>query len=58
MKTAPLLHRNASEYTSQCEEGNIIIVVRVIRISLYYKDRRFSGRSAKQGSVIASQQTL
>ncbi len=23
MKTAPLLHRNVSEYTSQCDQGNI-----------------------------------
>jgi hypothetical protein len=33
-------------------------VVCVIRISLYNKDRRFSGRSAKQGSVVAGRQTL
>ncbi len=43
MKTAPLLHRNVSEYTSQCDQGNIIIVVCVIRISLHNKHRRFSG---------------
>jgi hypothetical protein len=58
MKTAPLLHRNLSEYTSQCDQGTVIIVVCVIRISLHNKDRRFSGRSAKQGSVIASRQTF
>ncbi len=52
MKTAPLLHRNVSEYTSQCDQGNITVVVCFIRISLYNKDRRFSGGSAKQGSVI------
>jgi hypothetical protein len=58
MKTAPLLHRNVSEYTYQCDQGNITVVVCVIRISLYNKDRRFSGESAKQGSVVASWQTL
>jgi hypothetical protein len=58
MKTAPLLHRNVSEYTSQCDLGNITVVVYVIRISLHNKDRRFSGGSGKQGSVVASQQTL
>jgi hypothetical protein len=58
MKTAPLLHRNVSKYTSQCEQGNITVVVCVIRISLYKEDRRFLGGSAKQGSVVASQQTL
>jgi hypothetical protein len=58
MKTAPLLHRNGSKYTSQCDQGNIVIVVCVIWISLHNKDRRFSGKSAKQGSVVASQQTL
>jgi hypothetical protein len=58
MKTAPLLHRNVSKYTSQCDLGNITVVVCVIRISLYNKDRRFSEGSAKQGSVVASWQTL
>jgi hypothetical protein len=58
MKTPPLLYRNVSKYTSQCDLGNITAVVFVIRISLYNKDRRFSEGSAKQGSVIASQQTL
>ncbi len=58
MKTAPILHRNVSKYNSQCEQGNITDVVCVIRISLYNKDRRFSGGSAKQGSVVASRQTL
>jgi hypothetical protein len=58
MKTAPLLRRNVSEYTSQCDQGNIIIVVCFITISLHNKDRRFSGGSANQGSVIASWQTL
>jgi hypothetical protein len=58
METSPLLHRNTSEYTSQCDQGIIIIVVCVIRISLYNKDRRFSGRLAKQGSVVANRQTL
>jgi hypothetical protein len=58
MKLAPLLHRNVSEYTSQCDLGNNIIVVCVIRIRLYNKVRRFSGGSAKQGSVVASRQTL
>jgi hypothetical protein len=58
MKTAPLLHRNVSEYTSQCDQGNITVVVCVIRISLYNEDRRFLGGSAKQRSVVASQQTL
>ena len=58
MKTAPLLHRNVSKYTSQCDQGNITVVVCVIRISLYNKDRRSSGGSAKQGSVVASRQTL
>ena len=38
--------------------GNITVVVYVIRMSLHKKDRRFSGGSAKQGSVVASQQTL
>ncbi len=51
-ETAPLLHRNVSKYTSQCDQGNITVVVCVIRISLYNKDRRFSGGSEKQGSVI------
>jgi hypothetical protein len=58
MKTAPLLHRNVSDNTSQCDQGNITVVVCVIRISLYNKDRRFSGGLAKQGSFVASQQTL
>jgi hypothetical protein len=58
MKTAPLLHRNVSKYTSQCDQGNIIVVVCVIRISLYNEDRRFLGGSAKQGSIVASWQTL
>jgi hypothetical protein len=58
MKTAPLLHRNVSEYTSQCDLGSITFVVFVIRISLYNKDRRFLGGSAMQGPVIASRQTL
>jgi hypothetical protein len=58
MKTAPFLHRNVSKYTSQCDQGNIIIMACVIRISLHIKDRRFSGGSAKQGSVVASRQTL
>ena len=53
MKTAPLLHRNVSKYTSQCDQGNIIVMVCVIRISLYNEDRRFLGGSAKEGSVIA-----
>ncbi len=44
--------------TSQCDQGNIIVVVCVIRISLYNKDRRFLGGSAMHGSVIASRQTL
>jgi hypothetical protein len=47
MKTAPLLHRNVSKYTSQCEHVNITVVVCVIRISLYNEDRRFLGVSAK-----------
>jgi hypothetical protein len=58
MKTAPLLHRNVSKYTSQCDLGNIPVVVGVIWISLYNKDRRFSEGSAKQGSVVPSRQTL
>jgi hypothetical protein len=58
MKAALLLHRNVSKYTSQRDQGNITVVVCVIRISLYNKDRRFSGGSAKQGSVIASRQTF
>jgi hypothetical protein len=58
MKTAPLLHRNVSKYTSQCDQGNITVMVGVIRISLYNKDRRFSGGSVKQGSIVASRQTL
>jgi hypothetical protein len=58
MKTDPLLHKNVSEYTFQCDQGNIIVVVRVIRISLYNGDRIFLGGSAKQGSVVASRQTL
>jgi hypothetical protein len=58
MKTAPLLHRNVSKYTCQCDLGNITVVVYVIRISLHNKDRRFSGGSTKQGSVVVSQQTL
>jgi hypothetical protein len=58
MKTAPLLHRNESEYTSQCDMGNITVVVYVIRISLHNKDRRLSGGSGKQGSVVTSRQTL
>jgi hypothetical protein len=48
MKTAPLLHRNVSKYTSQYDQGNITVVVCVIRISLYNEDRRFLGGSAKQ----------
>jgi hypothetical protein len=52
MKTAPLLHRKVSKYTSQCDQSNITVMVCVIRISLYNKDRRFSGGSAKQRSVI------
>jgi hypothetical protein len=47
MKTAPLLHRNMSEYTSQCDQGNIIVVVCVIRIRLDKEDRRLSAGSAK-----------
>jgi hypothetical protein len=58
MKRALLLHRNVSKYTSHCNQGNITVVVCVIRISLYNKDRRFSGGSAKEGSVVASCQTL
>ena len=58
MKTAPLLHRNVSEYTSQYDMGNITVVVYVMGISLHNKDRRFSGGSAKLGSVGVSQQTL
>jgi hypothetical protein len=58
MKTAPLLHRNVSKYTSQYDQGNIIIMVCVIRISLHNKDRRFSGGSVKQGSVIIKQEDL
>jgi hypothetical protein len=58
METAPLLHRNVSEYTSQCDLGSITFVVFVIRTSLYNKDRKFSGGSAMQGSLIASRQTL
>jgi hypothetical protein len=54
-KTAPLLHRKGSQYTSQCDQGNITFVVCVIRISLFEGDRRFSGESATQGSVISSQ---
>jgi hypothetical protein len=54
MKTAPLLHRNASKFISHCDQSNIIIVVCVIRISLHNIDRRFLGESAKQGSVLAS----
>jgi hypothetical protein len=57
-ENSSLLHRNVSEYTSQCDQGNITVVVCVIRISLHNKDRRLSGRSAKQGSVIAIWQTL
>ncbi len=45
MKTAPLLHRNVSEYTSQYDMGNITVVVYVMGISLHNKDRRFSGGS-------------
>jgi hypothetical protein len=52
MKTAPLLHRNVSEYTSQYDQGNITVVVCVLRISLYNEDRRFLGGLAKQESVI------
>jgi hypothetical protein len=26
-KTAPLLHKNVSKYTSQCDQGNITVVV-------------------------------
>jgi hypothetical protein len=48
MKTTLLLHRNVSEYTSQCDLGNITVVVYVVRISLHSKDRRFSGGSAKR----------
>jgi hypothetical protein len=51
MKTAPLLHRNVSEYTSQYNMGNITVVVYVMGISLHNKDRRFSGGSTKLGSV-------
>jgi hypothetical protein len=58
MNTAPLLHGNVSKYTSQCDLGSITVVVYVIRISLHNKDRRFSGGSTKQGSVVVSQQTL
>jgi hypothetical protein len=58
MKIAPLLNRNVSEYTSQCDQGNITVVVCVIRISLYNENRRFLGGSAKQGSVVARWQTL
>ena len=38
--------------------GNITVVVYVMGISLHNKDRRFSGGSAKLGSVGVSQQTL
>jgi hypothetical protein len=57
-KTAPLLHKNASQYTSQCDQGNITFVVVVIGASLFKRDRRFSEESATQGSIIASQETL
>ena len=58
MKTAPLLRRKVSKYTSKCDQGNITVVVCVKRISLCNRDRRFSGELAKQGSVDASRQTL
>ena len=50
MKTAPLLHRNVSEYTSQCDQGNIVVVC-VIRISLYNKDRRFILRRISKARI-------
>jgi hypothetical protein len=52
MKTAPFFGKKVSEYTSQCDQGDITVGVGVIRI------RRFPGQSAMQGSVVASQQTL
>ncbi len=58
MKTAPLLRKKVSNYTSQCDQVSITVVVCVIRISICNKDRRFMGESAKQRSVVASQQTL
>ncbi len=51
MKTAPLLHRNVSEYTSQDDMGHITVVVYVIGLSLHNKDRRLLGRSTKLGSI-------
>jgi hypothetical protein len=41
MKTAPLLRRKVSKYTSQCDQGNITVVVCVIRISLCNKEKLF-----------------
>jgi hypothetical protein len=58
MKTAPLLRRKVSKYTSQCDQGSITVVVCVIRISLCIRDRRFPRGSARQESVVVSQQTL
>ena len=52
MKTAPLLRRKVSKYTSKCDQGNLTVVVCVIRISLCNRDRRFSGELAKQGWVM------
>ncbi len=42
-KAAPLLQRKVSGYTSQCDQGNITVVVCVMRISLCIRDRRFLG---------------
>ncbi len=44
MKTAPLLHRNVSEYTFQCDQGYITVVVCVIRIGLYNRDNNQHGK--------------
>jgi hypothetical protein len=54
MKTAPLLHRNLSEFTSQCEDSNITVMVGVIWISLYNEDRGFlEGKQSKDQALQA-----
>jgi hypothetical protein len=48
-KTAPLFHKKTSQYTSQCDKGNITFVVCIIKIKLFKGDGRFSGEPAMQG---------
>jgi hypothetical protein len=53
-----LFYTKKQTNTSQCDLGNVTFVIFVIRISLFKGDRRFCGKSAMQGLIVASQETL